>query len=88
MKWVLRKRQSYPSNASLRPHYGMPNPTQQMSIRAVLDAGDDAPPLPGLPIGRAPEPRRIVVNTRLMEPAEISDVPLLHFDGASTWYLD
>jgi len=35
------------------------------------------------------EPRRIAVNTRLMDPAEISDVPVRHFDGASTWtYLD
>ena len=35
------------------------------------------------------ETGRIAVNTRLMDPAEISDVPVRRFDGASTWtYLD
>jgi hypothetical protein len=29
------------------------------------------------------------LNARLMDPADIADVPIRHFDGASTWtYLD
>jgi hypothetical protein len=32
---------------------------------------------------------RIAVNARLMDPAEIADLPVRRFDGASTWtYLD
>jgi hypothetical protein len=32
---------------------------------------------------------RMGVNARLMEPADIADVPIRRFDGASTWtYLD
>lgn len=32
---------------------------------------------------------RMAVNARLMTPADIADVPVRRFDGASTWtYLD
>jgi hypothetical protein len=41
----------------------------------------------GLIEGRKEE--RMAVNARLMQPEDIANIPVRHFDGASTWtYLD
>lgn len=39
--------------------------------------------------GRGPNPERVGVNARLMEPSDIEGVRIRHLDGADTWkYLD